>query len=91
MKRDRTIVQYGPNVLMERHAQPLWSVYVRERVVGGKHPVHGRATTERHVWVRKGIGVEASARRACLALQRKTKPAPSRARRRRATRSKGKR
>ena len=64
-----TFVHYGDRVRMDRCAiQPdgtyLWNIYVLEPT-NGRHPIHGRDTTEESVWVPRGQGTEEQARNLC--------------------------
>ena len=63
-----TIVDFGDSVRIERRFQQeadgghKWVVYQRTKVKDGAHPVHGKATTETHVWTIAGEGTEEEAR-----------------------------
>ena len=72
---DGTLIQYGPNVRMDRFTEPLpngqfmWNVYALTPIVDGSHPIDGiSATTDGSVWVPHGQGSEADAKTLCQQL-----------------------
>jgi hypothetical protein len=61
--RGGATIDFGDDVRIDRRFEPekdgtfLWHVYRRKPVKGGVHPVHGKETDEKFVWMPEAEGV----------------------------------
>jgi len=78
--KQTTIIDYGPDVRMDRIDRQAmdgtyyWGVYKRKTITDSTNPVTGKPTTETEIWIPHSQGNESDCRQVCEQLSGVTVP-----------------